>query len=122
MRIDGKLRSGLAAISLPSRALTPWHPTVSGPFTDLATARDAVYVTGPAFSAAGEIARRTLAALDPRTGRLLPWNPIMPGDGTSEVVDTVGDAVVIHGTERASNWSARCSSSGRDAVPPSGRI
>jgi hypothetical protein len=77
-RIGGRARNGLAALDLPTGLAKTWNPKASynlgASVYAIAVSAGAVYVGGR-FSRVGGKARSSLAALDPRTGRALPWNP-----------------------------------------------
>ena len=83
-RIDGKTRLRLAAVDVRRGTVRAWNPRATGrtvldgsarvfPWVlAIAASPSAIYVGG-AFQRIGGAARQNLAALDPRTGRALPW-------------------------------------------------
>jgi trimeric autotransporter adhesin len=90
-RFAGRKRLRLAAVDARTAALRAWNPGATGkPQIDfesifpsvqaLAASSSAIYVGG-SFQRVGSAARENLVALDPRTGRALPWTIDFVGNG-----------------------------------------
>jgi trimeric autotransporter adhesin len=82
--LDGLRRVGLGALDAASGQVLPWAPEVAGGpesamFADVLARRgDTLYVGGSLGSVNG-VARSDLAAVDARTGAVLPWDPDVQG-------------------------------------------
>jgi predicted small secreted protein len=80
VKIGGEVREGLAAIDTKSGGVLPWSPAPAGwvsPYPNcfiLALDQDVMYVGGE-FTTMGGEKREWFAAVDARTGAVLPWNP-----------------------------------------------
>jgi hypothetical protein len=67
-------RQGAAAIDLASGRATGWNPLIDGDITGLAIIGSTVYLAGD-FADVDGVARYNIAAVDARSGALLPWYP-----------------------------------------------
>jgi hypothetical protein len=80
VKIGDEAREGLAAIDTKRGDVLPWSPTPAGwvsPYPNcfmLVLDQDVMYVGGE-FTSMGGQQREWFAAVDARTGALLPWNP-----------------------------------------------
>ena len=106
----GRDRNGLAAFDIASGALNAWNPGYVYPSAAVAVAGNRVYVGGT-FLGVGrepdEFERTALAALDARTGRVLPWraDAILGREqadandpGLIDALAVVGDHLYVGGT------------------------
>lgn len=92
LRIDGARRYGVALLNPATGAVQPWAPHLAGNAEIIIRAGHRVYIGGD-FTKVGDMPRRGLAALDPRTGRLLPsWQP---SSGTSAVLSLSASAISV---------------------------
>jgi len=93
-------RDGLAAVDLLSGELTSLAPAiVSGTFGSpliggLDVAGNTLYLGGR-FTSVDGVARTNLAALDVRTGTVLPWDP--EADGYVDSIEAVGGTTYVAG-------------------------
>ncbi|MCC6991161.1 MAG: hypothetical protein IT181_19305, partial [Acidobacteria bacterium] len=79
--VGGLPRASLASVDAWSGAVSSWAPAVTGAFFGvraLLVTDDRVYVGGD-FSAVNGVARSGLAAVDPASGALLPFGPVLTG-------------------------------------------
>ncbi len=85
--VNGKSRLNLAAVNLATGRLTDWAPYANNQVLCMSAVNEHVYVGGD-FRVCGLpfIRRGGLAAIDTRTGDILPWNPT-EGDNSSISVD-----------------------------------
>jgi hypothetical protein len=84
-RIGGAERKGIAALSTATARATKWHPRLRlevGPLENaqpwvsgVIAASSRVFVSGHFDTVDGRRVR-ALAAIDPASGRLLPWRPV----------------------------------------------
>jgi hypothetical protein len=89
LRVDGGRRYGVALLNPTTAAVQPWSPRLAGNAEVVIRAGNRVYIGGD-FTKVNDMPRRGLAALDPRTGRLLPsWQP---STGTSAVLSLSASA------------------------------
>jgi hypothetical protein len=101
--INGRERSGLAALDVATGAATNWTPNV-GEVMALALAGDTAYAAG-FFGEVGagegwRVERQSLAAFDARTGRVLPWRADAvsdPDPGLVDAIALVGDRLYVGG-------------------------
>jgi hypothetical protein len=108
--VDGQARSGLAAVDARTGRVTAWNPHVEPRVADLpqngevdaiAVVGSTVYVGGY-FARIGGQARSSLAAIDARTGAVLPWNhglkgPLTGGLGEAKVLLVSGNTLYVGG-------------------------
>ena len=89
LRLDGGRRYGVALLNPTTAAVQPWSPRLAGYAEVIIRAGNRVYIGGD-FTEVNNKPRRGLAAIDPRTGRLLPsWQP---SSGTSAVLSLSASA------------------------------
>lgn len=89
-KVGGKLRTKLAAFSATTGAVLDWAPGANASVQSLAVTPTSVYVGG-IFTAIGlptaapATARTSIAALDPVTGAVQAFNPVVGGSETKAV-------------------------------------
>jgi len=105
--VSGRARASLAAFDVATGALTPWRPDTNDVMA-LAVWGDTVFLGGgftevrddTADDEFGEV-RESLAAVDARTGRLLPWQADAVSDTNSPAgvtaLTVVGDRLFVGG-------------------------
>jgi hypothetical protein len=103
-KVNGQRRWGLAAFNLATGTLTAWTPRAVQ-YVDidawaLAIAGDTVYIGGQ-FDAMENERRLSLAAVDARSGRLLPWRADLEraddDQGIATSLAVVGDRLYVGG-------------------------
>lgn len=100
-RIDGQLRSRIAALDARTGAATAWNPDVSGvgdfrsAVYALAVSGSTVYVGGD-FARVGGAPRHNIAAVDAVTGVTSGWNP-SAGPGAVYALVVAGSTVYVGG-------------------------
>ena len=82
-------RDGLR--SQPRRRLSP------GQRGQIAVTDTRVYTWGNYVEIGGQKAHWSLAALDPRSGKLVAWEPALDGAGSASAASVIGDRVIIGG-------------------------
>jgi hypothetical protein len=93
--VNGQSRQRVAALDADTGALVNgWNPGANGTVRSLAVAADgsAIYLGGK-FASVGGASRARLAAVEPRTGNVLPWRPSVPADVMS--VAATDERVVV---------------------------
>ena len=127
--IGGAARSGLAAFDLKTGKLTAWSPRVRPEVADLpdpgevntiAVSGSTVYVGGY-FTAVGGRPRSSLAAVDARTGAVLPWHAnlrgrLTGGIGQADALSVAGDTVYVGGEFTSAGVAPRTNMAAIDAV------
>ncbi len=103
VQISGKQRFGLAAFSLPTLRLLPWHPAINhdvifeGVVALAGGEGDGpIYVAGD-FTSINGVKRKGVAAVDPASGRLLAWNPPPEDVGVLYTLAVADDTVFMGG-------------------------
>jgi hypothetical protein len=101
--VGGKRRSGLAAVTISTGAVTAWAPRLSeadclqncgiGSVSSISVQGSKVYLAG-FFGAVDGVKRYRLAAVDVHSGRETGWNPTPKPDGT--ITDVVADGGVVY--------------------------
>ena len=71
-----------------------WRRDIFGEVRDITDIGSALIISG-SFASVGDVDRPGLAAIDPQTGALLPWNPQLPQ--TQYLYNAYGDGVVYVG-------------------------
>lgn len=95
-RVNGSVRTGLAAVDAESGELAAWDPEADqAHIVALAVSGASVYVSG-FFSRIGGAARGGLAALDVSTGRASAWDPAP--DATPFALAVAGDTIYVGGS------------------------
>lgn len=74
--IGGLPRRGLAAIDVPTGAVTGWDPSPDGPVASIAVSGGYAYVAG-GFTHFGGEDRPWFAQLDLSSGSVTPWSPLL---------------------------------------------
>jgi len=108
--LSGVTRNRVAAVDATTGVATGWNPDANNAVNALAISGSTVYIggffSGP-NSINGTLTRNRLAAVDARTGELLPWAPAADGrvkalavSGTS--VYAAGDFTTVGGQKRDS--------------------
>ena len=90
-RVGQVSRQTLAHIAADGTVDASWTPVADGPVTTLLLHNQALYVGGGFFGVNG-VERWRLAAVDPMTGELMPWNPKL---GTANVVNALASSGAI---------------------------
>ena len=96
---DPSGRYNLIAVSQATGAPTAWNPAFSSSssVTALARSEHAIFVAGN-YSSIGGQSRKGLAALDPTTAEVLPWNP---SGGGGSVLDATDSSMFVGGSFEA---------------------
>lgn len=96
--IEGEPRTKVASMSMDG-TLKDWNPELNIPFFSsmgtIIPQSDRVYLSGN-FSAVNGDLRDNIAAVDPITGKTLPWNPRLNGQDRS-LIKPLGNRVFIGG-------------------------
>jgi trimeric autotransporter adhesin len=110
-KVRGPARTGLAAIDTASGRITNWSPRISGfggTVEGVAVAGGTVFIVGE-FTRVGAHRRNGLAAINPRNGRILPWNPRIAGGGWDAIALSNGVVYVARAYDGAGNASRHLS-------------
>lgn len=100
--IGGETRTALAAFDTVTGGALPWIPQISGLTPALEPTVYALGLDPESVGFGGKLAssggspRNNLAAIDARSGRLLPWNPI--SSGVVSALAATRDRIYIGGT------------------------
>ena len=109
-------RNGIAALDASGGSVLGWYPEVSGfePFAlggAISVSGDTVYVGGD-FSRIGGVARRSIAAVDALTARVLDWNPgkhaRISSDFGVQQIEAVDGRVYVYGNFTRIGGKKRC--------------
>ena len=81
--IDGRTRTGLAALDTATGKVTPWTPSGLSAVQALTAAGDRLYAGGTRY--VGQELRSALAAYDVKSGARASWAPTVGPDGVSAI-------------------------------------
>lgn len=104
--VNGSTRNNLAALDVNNGSLRPWNPRVisdeASPI-EVATVNSvtvgtrAIYISGR-FDHVGDVHITDLAALDPESAAVLPWNPVQQVDPVDKSISSVRQVIARDGT------------------------
>ena len=96
-RVNGVVRTRVAAIDAQTGALLPWNPAPNGRVDAIAVAGGTVYLGGD-FTRLGSVTRTRLAAVDASSGALLAWAPAADLIVNTMVFHPATGSVIVGGT------------------------
>ena len=123
--VGGKSRTDFAAVSANSGRATAFAPNPVADYHQdsvdgFAVTDTRVYTWGNYVEIGGQKAHWSLAALDPRSGKLVAWEPALDGAGSASAASVIGDRVIIGGFfTRLDGQPRDCLGSFPDARAPS---
>ena len=103
-RVNGVVRTRVAAIDAQTGALLPWNPAPNGRVDAIAVAGGTVYLGGD-FTRLGSVTRTRLAAVDASSGALLAWAPAADLIVNTMVFHPATGSVIVGGTFNTLNGS-----------------
>ncbi|MGH8976486.1 MAG: PKD domain-containing protein, partial [Acidimicrobiia bacterium] len=114
-RVNGEVRTRVAAIDAQTGALRPWNPAPNGRVDAIAVHGNVVYLGGD-FTRLGTVARMRLAAVDASSAALLPWAPEADKIVNTMVVHPASGRVIVGGTFNTLNGSQQFGMGSLDAA------
>jgi hypothetical protein len=113
-RAAGQPRSSAAAFSLGTGGLLPWAPQVGARVSKILAIPGHVFVAGTDLSVVNGQRRRGLAALDPESAALLPFDAGLDNFGAALGLDVSGNTLYVAGWFREAQGQQRVNAAAFD--------